>query len=167
MPPIINGHLRNTVIRQYQNFKSESYVPEIVSNTLKWTKSDPINILKVQTDMLWCLIEKNKSTNTKYISAAGIANINDSKSLKQKAEIDLVIEEALVIKKQKIIKSAAKKDDSAKIILDSQNYKNLKSLKWKAKIDLALEEALVTKKRKIALGSATQRDNPVGMIWDP
>ena len=167
LPPIINGHLRNAVIRQYQNFKGESYVPEIVPNTLKWTKSDPMNVLKVQTDTPWCLIEKNKSTNTKYIPAAGTANINNSKSLKRKAKIDLVIEEALVIKKQKIIiKSAAEKDDSVKTILDSQNYKNSKSLKRKAKDDLALEEALVTKKRKTALGSATQRDDPVGMIWD-
>ena len=126
-----------------------------------------MNVLKVQTDTPWCLIEKNKSTNTKYIPAAGTANINNSKSLKRKAKIDLVIEEALVIKKQKnIIKSAAEKDDSVKTILDSQNYKNSKSLKRKAKDDLALEEALVTKKRKTALGSATQRDDPVGMIWD-
>ena len=53
---VINGHLRNAIIRQYQDFKGESYVPDIVPDTLKWTKSDPINILKVQTDTLWCLI---------------------------------------------------------------------------------------------------------------
>ena len=46
----INGHLRNAIIRQYQIFKGESYVPEIVPDTLKWTKSDPMNILKVQTN---------------------------------------------------------------------------------------------------------------------
>ena len=61
----------------------------------------------------------NWSTNTKYIPAAGSANINDSKSLKRKPEINLVIEKALVIKKQKVIKSAAKKNNSAKIILDA------------------------------------------------
>jgi len=29
LPSIINGHLRNAIIRQYQNFKGESYVPEL------------------------------------------------------------------------------------------------------------------------------------------
>ena len=62
LPSIINGHLRNAIIRQYQNFKGELYVPEIVPDTLKWTISDPMNILKVQTDIPWCLIEKNKGT---------------------------------------------------------------------------------------------------------
>ena len=58
LPSIINGHLRNAIIRQYQIFKGDSYVPDIVPDTLKWTKSDPMNILKVQTDTPWCLIEK-------------------------------------------------------------------------------------------------------------
>ena len=93
LPSIINGHLRNAIIRQCQNFKGESYVPEIVPDTLKWTKSDPMNILKVQTDTPWCLIEKNKN-NTKYVLAAGTANIDNSKSLKQKAKVDLMLEEA-------------------------------------------------------------------------
>ena len=35
LPPNINEHLRNAVIRQYQNFKSELYVPDIVPDTLK------------------------------------------------------------------------------------------------------------------------------------
>ena len=100
LPLIINGHLRNAIIRQYQNFKGQSYVPENVPNTLKWTKSDPMNILKVQTDTPWSLIEKNKNKNTKYVLAAGTVNIDILKSLKRKAKVDLVLEEALVTKKK-------------------------------------------------------------------
>jgi len=81
LPSIINGNLRNAIIRQYQNFKGESYVPEIVPDSLKWTKFDPMNI-KVQTDTPWCLIEKNNYTDTKYVLAAGTTNIDNSKSLK-------------------------------------------------------------------------------------
>ena len=82
--------------------------------------------------------------------AAGTANIDNSKSLEQKAKVDLVLEEALVTKKQKIIiKSAAQKNDSVSMILDSQNYKIFKSLKRKAEVDLALEEALITKKKRL------------------
>jgi hypothetical protein len=82
LPSTINGHLRNAIIRQYQIFKGELYVPESVPDNLKWTKSDPMNILKVQTDTPRCLIEKKKSTNTKYVLAAGTANIDNSQSLK-------------------------------------------------------------------------------------
>ena len=56
-------------------------MPEIVPDTLKWTKSDPMNILKVQTDTPWCLIEKKK-LYTKYVPAAGTSNIDNSKSVK-------------------------------------------------------------------------------------
>ena len=99
--------------------------------------------------------------------AAGTAIIDNSKSLKRKAKVDLVLEKAPVTKKQKIvIESAAQKDDPVEIILESQNCKISKVLKRKAEIDIALEEALVTKKKKTALGSATQRDDPVGLIWD-
>ena len=160
LPSVINGHLRNAIIRQYQIFKGESYVPDIVPDTLKWTKSDPMNILKVQTNTPWCLIEKNK-IKTKYVLAAGTADIDNSISLEQKPKVDQVT------KKQKmIIESAAQKNDPVSIILDSQNYKNLKSLKRKAEVNLALEEAPITKKKKTTLGSTTQRDDPVGIIWD-
>jgi hypothetical protein len=52
------SNLRNALIRQYQLLKGELYVPDVVPDTLKWTKSDPMNILKVQTDTQWQLIKK-------------------------------------------------------------------------------------------------------------
>ena len=36
--PSINGDLRNALIRQYQLPKGESYVPDEVPDTLKWSK---------------------------------------------------------------------------------------------------------------------------------
>jgi len=66
LSPTINGHLRNSLIRQYQLFKGELYVPDVVPGTFKWSKSDPMNILKVQTDTQWQLIEKFKEKTTKY-----------------------------------------------------------------------------------------------------
>src|SRR5271168_4239104 len=47
LSPSINGNLRNALIRQYQLLKGESYVPDEVPDTLRWTKSDPLNVLKV------------------------------------------------------------------------------------------------------------------------
>ena len=58
----------------------------------------------------------------------GTANINDSKSHKWKAKVDMVLEETLATKKQKIvIKSSTQNYNSVEIILDSQNYKISKS----------------------------------------
>jgi hypothetical protein len=82
----INGHLRNALIRQYQLFKGESYVPDVVPDTLKWSKSDPMNILKVQTDTQWQLIEKFKEKGTKYTPASGTVAIDNTKSKKRKAD---------------------------------------------------------------------------------
>ena len=153
LPSIINGHLRNAIIRQYQNFKGELYVPKVVPITLKWTKSDPMNILKVQTDTRWHLIEK-KGTDTQYVLAAGTATIDKSNLLKRKAELDPVLKKIPVTKKQKIIiETTTPGCDSV-------------GIKRKAEVDLALEEGLLTKKKGTTLRSITQRDNPVGIIWD-
>ena len=48
--PSIKDNLRNFFIRQYQLLKVELYVPDVVPDTLKWTKSDPMNNLKIHTD---------------------------------------------------------------------------------------------------------------------
>jgi hypothetical protein len=86
LSPSINGHLRNALIRQYQLFKGESYVPDVVPDTLKWTKSDPMNIIKVQTDTQWQLIEKFKEKGTKYTPASGTVAIDTNRSVKRKAD---------------------------------------------------------------------------------
>ena len=86
LSPTINGHLRNALIRQYQMFKGEFYVPDMVPDTLKWTKIDPMNILKVQTNTQWQLIEKFKEKTTKYTPASGTIAIDNNKLIKRKAD---------------------------------------------------------------------------------
>src|SRR6202522_2966951 len=86
LSPSINGNLRNALIRQYQLLKGESYVPDEVPDTLRWTKSDPLNVLKVQTDTKWQLIEKFKEKATKYTPALGTVAIDNNKSKKCKAD---------------------------------------------------------------------------------
>ena len=48
--PFMKDNLRNSFIRQYQLLKGELYVPDVVPDTLKWTKSDPMKNLKIHTD---------------------------------------------------------------------------------------------------------------------
>jgi hypothetical protein len=85
LSPTINGHLRNALIRQYQLLKGEFYVPDVVPENLKWTKSDPMNTLNVQTDTKWQLIEKFKENKTKYTPASGTVAIKNN-NLKRKAD---------------------------------------------------------------------------------
>ena len=66
--------------------KDESYVPDEVPETLKWTKSNPLNVLKVQTDTRWQLIENFKEKDTKYTPASGTVTIDNNKSKKCKAD---------------------------------------------------------------------------------
>ena len=91
LPSTVNGHLRNAIIRQYQTLKGESYVPDEVPDTLRWTKSDPMNILKVQTDTKWQLIEKFKEKATKYTPASGTVAIK--RKLDQISSEDKTVEE--------------------------------------------------------------------------
>ena len=139
-------------------------MPEIVPETLKWTKSDPMNILKVQINTPWCLIEKNKSTNTKYIPV----NIDNSKSHEMKTKDHQKLEQDLIADQQMlVIEPNAQEHVPVGMIAHSQLYNHSKSLKRKAKGDSSSEKVLLTKKRKTVLGSAIQTDNPVGMIcWN-
>ena len=86
LPSAVNGHVRNPLIRQYQYFKGELYVPDIVPDVLKWSKSDPMKILDVQTDTSWQLIERFKEKSVKYVPAVGTVGINNVSSVKRKAD---------------------------------------------------------------------------------
>ena len=86
LPSAVNSHVRNPLIRQYQCFKGELYVPDIVSDVLKWSKSDPMKILDVQTDTSWQLIERFKEKSVKYVPAVGTIGINNVSSVKRKAD---------------------------------------------------------------------------------
>ena len=70
--PSIKGNLRNSLIRQYQLLKDELYVPDVVLDTLKWTKSEDSEDSYRQQ-----LIEKIKEKDTKYTPASGTVTIDN------------------------------------------------------------------------------------------
>ena len=142
LSPTINGHLRNPLIRQYQLLKGELYVPDVVPDTLKWTKSDPLNILKVQTDTQWQLIEKFKEKATKHTPASGTIAIDNNKSIKRKADE---------------ISSVTIISNKSKTNLDLQNqYEAIK---------ISSVTINSNKRPKINLDLQNQ-DAPIGLIWD-
>ncbi len=122
LSPSINGHLRNALIRQYQLLKGDSYVPDAVPDLLKWSKSDPMNILKVQTDTPWQLIEKFKEKATKYTPALGTIAIDNTKQIKRKAN-DNFQNNIIANKRPKInLDSQTQNESPVGLIWDSHNY---------------------------------------------
>ncbi|KAF9460478.1 hypothetical protein BDZ94DRAFT_1223093, partial [Collybia nuda] len=74
LPKNIEGNLRNSLIRQYQNWKGTAYVPDKVDNVLKWSDNDPMKILPVVNDSPWQVLRKdtNKSQQTPKATSAFI-----------------------------------------------------------------------------------------------
>ena len=65
LPDDINGHRRNTVIRQFQKLKGTGYVPKNVHPAIKWSKNNPLDMLPVVTDSPWQIVKAQKKNNTK------------------------------------------------------------------------------------------------------
>ena len=121
LPLSINDHVRNALIRQYQMLKGESYVPKIVPDQLKWSKTDPMNILKVQTDTPWQLIEKLKEKLTKYTPASGTVALDNTNLLKRKADDDQISSPKNKRPKTKL-DVEIQNENPVGLIWDSNNY---------------------------------------------
>ena len=52
LPVHIDGHRRNTLVRQFQLWKGTSYVPDQVHSAIRWSMSNPL-IVKEVTDTKW------------------------------------------------------------------------------------------------------------------
>ena len=95
----INGHRRNTIIHQFQEWKGVSYVPQHVHSSLRWHKGDPLDMLPVVADSPWQIVQnvsvlgqkgiKSKKSNIfNVIPAQGSVPVTSSMSvtLKRKSE---------------------------------------------------------------------------------
>ncbi|KAF9455634.1 hypothetical protein BDZ94DRAFT_617638, partial [Collybia nuda] len=86
LPKNIEGNLRNSLIRQYQNWKGTAYVPDRVDIALKWSANDPMDILPVVNDSPWQVLSKDtnktqqnpKATST-FIPATGSISVSNKR----------------------------------------------------------------------------------------
>ena len=122
LPSVVNGHLRNPLIRQYQILKGDLYVPDNVPDTLKWSQSDPMNILKVQTDTSWQLIEKFKEKTVNYVPAAGTIAVNDVTSVKRKADDDFCNDVMVNKRRRTNLNFSNQNIEPVGLIWDSHNH---------------------------------------------
>ena len=65
LPSSINGHRRNTVIRQFQEWKGTLYNPSSVHPAIRWHRGDPLSMLPVVTDSPWQIVQKVNGTKYK------------------------------------------------------------------------------------------------------
>jgi hypothetical protein len=113
LPNNINGNVRNAHICQFQFCKGTEYVPANVSKQLKWTATDPMDLLNIVTDSAWQIIKdkrkmhnsvlehneypniqtkrKDFSTHT-FVVAKGTAPVQNTNSTKRKANEELINE---------------------------------------------------------------------------
>jgi hypothetical protein len=121
LPGHVQGGLRNTLIRSYQNWKGTSYVPEKTDALLRWSLNDPMEMLQVITDSPWQMLDKSKKTKTitksaTYVPAKG--------SIPVKHVLDEEDKETLQVKKKR--KTSKSNNDSLESPLglqwDNDNY---------------------------------------------
>ena len=59
LPESINGRLRNSVLRQYQQLKGKGYCPQNVMGPIRWSEMYPMQTFQVITDSSWTLTTKS------------------------------------------------------------------------------------------------------------
>jgi hypothetical protein len=135
LPESINGRLRNSVLRQYQQLKGKGYCPQNVMGPIRWSEMYPMQPFQVITDSSWKLITKSttdkaaeeveiqmqkqsKNVTRSFIPAQGSKAI--ASTLKRKAEDDLNSDKP---KSKKIRASFGPTPEiPAGILWDSVNY---------------------------------------------
>jgi hypothetical protein len=119
----INGHLRNTLISQYRQWKGIDYIPEKTDVALKWTHNDLFPLSDIKNDSPWQFVHKSKTQNKSEIfNEYKFTSIVENKSLpvtiKHKCESELINKN--LIKCSKVVNNNPDIDD------------NLLGLKWDA-----------------------------------
>jgi hypothetical protein len=82
LPKHINGNFHNTIIHQFQLHNDADYIPDNIPQQLKWTLSDPMDLLLFVTDSPWQIVQaKSKKTNK---SLGKTIDINNGVSVTRK-----------------------------------------------------------------------------------
>jgi hypothetical protein len=67
--PEIDGHCRNTLIRQFRSWKGLSYVPDNLHPTIKWTTQQPYPLEADMQDIQWQIVDQNEKSNSNLKSS--------------------------------------------------------------------------------------------------
>ena len=64
LPPEINGHSRNTLIRQFRAWKGLNYVPENLHPSIKWSEKCPNPLAAEVQDIPWQIVNRKEHLNS-------------------------------------------------------------------------------------------------------
>jgi len=130
LPTHVTGDRRNVLIRQFQQWKGTSYVPQVVHRSIQWNNKDPFEMLDVVTDTPWQIINdsktdknKNKVKSTKsdttgFVVATGSVSVNMVP--KRKLDVNNTLQ---MTKKSKICVDCSDESQAPQgLIWDGENY---------------------------------------------
>ena len=63
LAPEIDGHCRNTLIRQFHSWKGLNYVPENLYPTIKWYTQQSYPLKAEMQDTQWEIVDHNEKFN--------------------------------------------------------------------------------------------------------
>ena len=64
LPPEINGHSRNTLIRQFHAWKGLNYIPENLHPSIKWSEQCPNPLEAEVQDISWQIVNRKEQPNS-------------------------------------------------------------------------------------------------------
>ena len=77
--PGIDGHCRNTLIRQFRTWKDLHYVPENLHPSIKWSTQQPYPLVAEMQDIQWQIVDRNKKLNSNLKSQRSGSWLSKSK----------------------------------------------------------------------------------------
>jgi len=160
LPLEINGHRRNTIIRQFRSWTGINYMPEKLHPNIKWCQERPYPLEAEIQDVPWKMVNKKENLNGKaispiidapnaFIAAKGSRPLNfessKSTSIKRKSDIQT---ESLTIthKKQKLSHNSC---DKISLSLKRKN-----------------ENGSDIPHKKQRLSEYDENETPPGTVWD-
>jgi hypothetical protein len=129
LPGSINGSRRNTIIRQFQDWKGTTFVPSQVHAAIRWGKADPFEMLKDVTDTNWQIIENSKSKKDRskkkdfinFVPAKGTVQISVNESPLKKRKAEDMVQDVVPPKRIRLSRGATSLSPIG-LIWDGENY---------------------------------------------
>ncbi len=141
LPAHFEGHLRNSLIRQFQNWKGVNYVPEKIDASIRWSSKSPFGLLPEITDSPWMLVSKSKGKSPLNPKLKKIASEYVPTPLNPKLK---------------------------KISSEFVPAKGSQAVTWGKKhgLDENMEMSLSKKSKPVPPPANNDVDGPVGLQWD-
>jgi len=153
--PEIDGHCRNTLIRQFRTWKGLKYVPENLHPTIKWSAQQPYPLESQVQDIPWKIVNRKENLDS---------NLNDSMI---KASNSFITAKGSMPLPYKIIESTSTKRKA-------NNQDELHAIKKLKTLHISTEDVIKPKnkddsdrpKKKRKLTRFDEDDIPPGTQWD-